>query len=72
MIALSERLSTLGRARGRKTLFSRAFLSLSIWRERNALSKLDPHLLNDIGVSEAQAKSESARPVWDAPSRWIK
>lgn len=71
MMALSERLSTFGRERGRKTLVSRAFLYLSIWRERNALSKLDPHLLEDIGVTEAQAKSESTRPVWDAPSRWM-
>ncbi|MEP0564713.1 MAG: DUF1127 domain-containing protein [Paracoccaceae bacterium] len=71
MMILSENFTTYAQLRGRKTLVSRVFLFLSIWRERNALNELSPHLLQDIGVSEAQAKAEASRPVWDAPARWI-
>ena len=71
MMILSENFTAYAQLRGRKTLVSRAFLFLSIWRERNRLAELSPHLLKDIGVSEAQAKTEASRPVWDAPSRWM-
>ncbi|THH35860.1 DUF1127 domain-containing protein [Aliishimia ponticola] len=37
-------------------------------RERHALSKLDDHLLNDIGVSRADAEDEAQRAFWDAPT----
>lgn len=71
MITFSENFSTYAQLRGRKTLVSRVFLFLSIWRERKKLAHLDAHLLEDIGVSEAQAKQEASRPVWDAPARWM-
>ena len=41
-----------------------------LWRQRKALSELDPHLLKDIGVSEIQAENEANRPFWDIPSHW--
>ncbi|NNE89286.1 MAG: DUF1127 domain-containing protein [Silicimonas sp.] len=71
MMTLSEKFGAYAQRRSRKTLVSRIFLFLSIWRERAALADLDPHMLEDIGVSEARAKSESTRPAWDAPSRWM-
>ncbi len=70
MMILSAKQSTFARTRGRKTLVSRLFLFLSIWRERNDLKELDPHLLKDIGVSASEAQAEANRPVWDAPHRW--
>lgn len=36
-------------------------------RERRALALLDARLLRDIGVSEADAQIEAARPPWDRP-----
>ncbi len=33
-------------------------------RQRRALSRLDERLLNDIGVSAAQARQESEKPFW--------
>ena len=35
------------------------------WRQRKALSKLDAHLLADIGISATMAEKEASRPFWD-------
>ena len=35
-------------------------------RQRLALARLDPHLLDDIGVSAEAARRESAKPPWRA------
>ncbi|MEM9435089.1 MAG: DUF1127 domain-containing protein [Pseudomonadota bacterium] len=45
---------------------------LSLYRERRALSHLDDHLLQDIGISRHDAQTEAERPVWDAPQRWMR
>lgn len=45
-------------------------LGLTVRRQRAALRKLDDAALHDLGLSRAQAESEAARPVWDAPARW--
>lgn len=41
---------------------------LHLWRLRRrsriALSRLGPDLLSDCGLSEAEARRESARPFW--------
>ena len=42
----------------------------AVWRQRQALKKLDDRALNDIGVSRAQASIEADRPIWDAPETW--
>ncbi|PWC53036.1 DUF1127 domain-containing protein [Azospirillum sp. TSO22-1] len=34
------------------------------WRQRQALMRLDDHLLKDIGVSRADAESEAIKPFW--------
>lgn len=39
-------------------------------RSRAALRRLAPHLLRDIGLSEAEAEAEARRPVWDAAPHW--
>ncbi len=33
-------------------------------RQRAVLAELDQHLLDDIGVTRAQARSESLKPFW--------
>ena len=70
MMTLTGKFSTYAQYSGRKSLVSRLFLFLSIWHERKILDGLDVHLLNDIGVSKNQARSEASRPIWDAPERW--
>ena len=42
----------------------------TLWRQRKALSELEPHLLDDIAVSAKMAKNEANRPIWDIPSHW--
>jgi uncharacterized protein YjiS (DUF1127 family) len=32
--------------------------------ERRLLSRLDPHLLRDIGLSPEEAQTECAKPFW--------
>ena len=39
-------------------------------RSRRSLSRLDDHLLRDIGLTRAQALAEAERGIWDAPSHW--
>ncbi len=39
-------------------------------RSRRSLSRLDDHLLRDIGLTRAQALAEADRRAWDAPSHW--
>ena len=41
-----------------------------VWRQRQALQKLDIDALNDIGISRKDAFAEARRPFWDAPSTW--
>jgi len=41
-----------------------------VWRQRQALKKLDDAQLRDIGITRAQAVTESRRNIWDAPSNW--
>ena len=44
--------------------------SLSTHRQRRALTRLDDHLLRDIGITRDQAEAEANTPLWDAPWHW--
>ncbi|HSF65130.1 MAG TPA: DUF1127 domain-containing protein [Paracoccaceae bacterium] len=39
-------------------------------RSRAALMRLDPRLLRDIGLTEAEAQAEAERAAWDVPPHW--
>lgn len=43
----------------------------AIWRSRQSLAHLEPHLLEDIGVSAEAAAKEARQPLWNVPSHWI-
>ena len=47
---------------------SRLLATLLLWQERaaqrRALLALEPHELEDIGVTRAEALSEAAKPFW--------
>jgi uncharacterized protein YjiS (DUF1127 family) len=47
-----------------------ASLGLAVRHHRRALLKLEPHLLRDIGLTEAEARREAQRPFWDVPAHW--
>ena len=44
------------------------------WRalaqQRHHLAGLSPEQLADIGVNQAEATLEAARPPWDVPAHW--
>ena len=41
-----------------------AFGAYERWRQRQALSRLDDHLLKDIGLSRADVEAETRKPFW--------
>lgn len=43
-----------------------ALLAAARRRDRRALARLDQHLLRDIGLSRDEARSEVAKPFWQA------
>jgi uncharacterized protein YjiS (DUF1127 family) len=52
-------------------LFAGLLARLRLWRrlraQRRSLARLDARLLRDIGLDEAAAAKEAARPFWDLP-----
>jgi len=43
-----------------------AFSAYERWRQRQALMRLDDHLLKDIGLSRADVEAEASKPFWKA------
>ena len=56
----------------RKALGIRILNLLSLARQRRALSRLDDHSLEDIGLTRTEARNEAGRSIWDAPDNWNK
>ena len=47
-------------------------LAFDAWRQRRALKELDARARRDLGLSEADNRSESRRPLWDVPQTWLR
>ena len=45
---------------------------LSLGRSRRRLGELEDHLLRDIGLTAAEARKESEKPIWNAPEHWLR
>ena len=45
---------------------------MSLGRSRRRLGELEEHLLRDIGLTSAEARRESERPIWNAPEHWLR
>ena len=56
----------------RPALLGVVLKALSIWRERQTLAGLDDHRLRDLGLERTDVETETKRPVWDAPNRWLR
>lgn len=41
--------------------------AVTTYRQRQMLASLDAHMLEDIGIDPATARSEVKRPFWDLP-----
>lgn len=46
--------------------------ALAVAHQRRQLRALDDHLLEDIGISRAQALEEGRQTAWSAPIHWLK
>ena len=51
-------------------LIARFRQRVELRRQRRWLLDLDEHLLNDIGLTDQQARGEAERPLWDVPRTW--
>lgn len=43
---------------------------VGVWRQRQHLNRLDPHMRRDIGLSDGEIFQEVQRPIWDVPHTW--
>lgn len=55
---------------GWRHVLQRALAAAAAHRQRQALSKLDDHLLSDIGLTRAEAEAEATHGIWNAPLHW--
>ena len=39
-------------------------------RSQRQVTRLDPHMLRDIGLTQAEAEDIAAQSAWDAPTHW--
>ena len=54
----------------RRSLRLRVNEFFALARQRRQLAELDPHILSDIGLTQAQAAAESRKTLWDVPNHW--
>jgi uncharacterized protein YjiS (DUF1127 family) len=54
-------------AQGVVRIVDRLLLAMEIRRQRRALAALDDRALKDIGITRAEAGTESSRGFWDLP-----
>ena len=45
---------------------------LDLLQQRRALLSLDQRLLDDIGLTRAEALEEAQRARWDVPQHWLR
>ena len=43
---------------------------IAVWRTRRELAALDARALEDIGITQEQARAEARLTVWDVPATW--
>lgn len=55
----------------RFSVFSFMNNAVAARRQRTALSHLDDHALDDLGLTRRDADLEAGRPFWDLPRTWI-
>ena len=70
MLTLAGTSSAHSRTQRRAPLLRSLLGALVLRRSRRSLGELDPRLLDDIGLTEADARIEARRSVWDVPAAW--
>ena len=57
-------------SRRRASLFAAFTRALDVWRQRQHLSALPPHMRRDIGLTDSEIAQETDRVIWDVPHTW--
>ncbi len=73
MTASIHHTATLAHRRPRRpSMFASLRQMIAVAHQRRRLLALDDHLLEDIGVTRAQALEEGRLITWGAPDHWRK
>lgn len=59
------------RSTSRRSFWQWLITAFAARKQRRDLANLDPHLLNDIGLSREAAAREANRKLWDVPQHWL-
>lgn len=71
MFALSRAFSSHAQHPAKRAgLMTRIVRAQELNAQRRALSRLDPHLRRDVGLSDREVEDELMRSMWDAPENW--
>ena len=70
LVHTSSRTYAPSRPRAGRGFVATVLSLLSLQKSRHDLSKLDAHMLNDIGLTNYEAECEGKRPIWDVPTNW--
>lgn len=65
-----ERLHSRAHRPVRLAPFGRLKRLLELRRQRQSLGQLGEDRLRDLGITQAEARTEAGRPVWDVPGHW--
>ena len=68
--SINNKVTCVTPARPSPSLIARLGRMLAVKRQRTQLRDLDDRMLDDIGVSRAEAQAEARLPAWDAPDFW--
>ena len=63
--------ATPSRSTSRRFFWQWLITAFAARKQRRDLANLDPHLLNDIGLSREAATREANRKLWDVPQHWL-
>ncbi len=59
-----------GGSAARPGLWTRLGRMRALHHQRQALARLDDHILRDVGLTRDEAEREARRAAWDSPSWW--
>ncbi len=46
--------------------------AIAVKKQRNSLYQMSDRMLDDLGITRAEADREARRSIWDAPGYWRK
>ncbi len=69
-VCVSAHVKHPAKANSLQRFLARLLAANTLYRQHQALLRLDDTLLRDIGITRPQAEAMAAHPIWDAPTHW--